>query len=99
RIHDQGAHQVRSAHRRVASLWHQYGAAMKLHMIVHGSDGALKAHHVVPSPRLIYIHDFFATRNQGMRSTPMKRTAISSPISSAMMRPTISRRTTPCSTG
>jgi all-trans-8'-apo-beta-carotenal 15,15'-oxygenase len=40
-----------------------YGAAMKLHMIVHGSDGTLKAHHVVPAPRQIYIHDFFATRN------------------------------------
>jgi all-trans-8'-apo-beta-carotenal 15,15'-oxygenase len=40
-----------------------YGATMKLHMIVHGSDGALKAHHVVPAPRQIYIHDFFATRN------------------------------------
>ena len=40
-----------------------HGATMKLHMIVHGSDGALKAHHVVPSPRQIYIHDFFATRN------------------------------------
>jgi all-trans-8'-apo-beta-carotenal 15,15'-oxygenase len=39
------------------------GATMKLHMIVHGSDGALKAHHVVASPRQIYIHDFFATRN------------------------------------
>jgi all-trans-8'-apo-beta-carotenal 15,15'-oxygenase len=39
------------------------GATMKLHMIVHGSDGALKAHHVVTSPRQIYIHDFFATRN------------------------------------
>jgi all-trans-8'-apo-beta-carotenal 15,15'-oxygenase len=40
-----------------------HGATMKLHMIVHGSDGALKAHHVVPSPRQIYIHDFLATRN------------------------------------
>ena len=40
-----------------------HGATMKLHMIVHGSDGALKAHHVAPSPRQIYIHDFFATRN------------------------------------
>jgi all-trans-8'-apo-beta-carotenal 15,15'-oxygenase len=39
-----------------------HGAAMKLHLIVHGRDGALKAHHVVPSPRQIYIHDFFATR-------------------------------------
>jgi all-trans-8'-apo-beta-carotenal 15,15'-oxygenase len=40
-----------------------HGATMKLHMIVHGSDGALKAHHVVASPRQIYIHDFFATRS------------------------------------
>ncbi len=39
-----------------------HGATMKLHMIIHGSDGALKAHHVVPSPRQIYLHDFFATR-------------------------------------
>jgi all-trans-8'-apo-beta-carotenal 15,15'-oxygenase len=35
---------------------------MKLHAVVHGADGTLKAHHVIPSPRQIYIHDFFATR-------------------------------------
>jgi len=28
-----------------------HGATMKLHMIVHGSSGALKAHYVVASPR------------------------------------------------
>lgn len=39
-----------------------HGATMKLHAIVHGADGALKAHHVIPSPRSVYIHDFFATR-------------------------------------
>jgi all-trans-8'-apo-beta-carotenal 15,15'-oxygenase len=37
------------------------GATMKLHAIVHGADGALKAHHVVASPRQVYIHDLFAT--------------------------------------
>jgi all-trans-8'-apo-beta-carotenal 15,15'-oxygenase len=40
-----------------------HGPTIKLHMIVHAADGALKAHHVVASPRQIYIHDFFATRN------------------------------------
>jgi all-trans-8'-apo-beta-carotenal 15,15'-oxygenase len=39
-----------------------HGRSMKLHAIIHGADGALKAHHVIPSPRQIYIHDFFATR-------------------------------------
>jgi all-trans-8'-apo-beta-carotenal 15,15'-oxygenase len=40
-----------------------HGATMKLHMIVHAGDGALKEHRIVASPRQIYIHDFFATRN------------------------------------
>jgi all-trans-8'-apo-beta-carotenal 15,15'-oxygenase len=35
---------------------------MKLHAIVRGADGALKAHHVIASPRQVYIHDFFVTR-------------------------------------
>ena len=39
-----------------------HGRSMKLHAIIHGADGALKAHHVIASPRQIYIHDFFATR-------------------------------------
>jgi len=39
-----------------------HGATMKLHAIVHGADGTLKAHHVIASPRSVYIHDFFATR-------------------------------------
>jgi all-trans-8'-apo-beta-carotenal 15,15'-oxygenase len=39
-----------------------HGRVMKLHAIIHGADGTLKAHHVIPSPRQIYIHDFFATR-------------------------------------
>ena len=39
-----------------------HGASMKLHAIVHRADGTLKAHHVIPSPRQVYIHDFFATR-------------------------------------
>jgi len=39
-----------------------HGAAMKLHAIIHGADGALKAHHVIAAPRQVYIHDFFATR-------------------------------------
>jgi all-trans-8'-apo-beta-carotenal 15,15'-oxygenase len=39
-----------------------HGSSMKLHAIIHGADGALKAHHVIPSPRQVYIHDFFATR-------------------------------------
>ncbi len=37
------------------------GATMKLHAIVHGADGTLKAHHVIPAPRQVYIHDLFAT--------------------------------------
>jgi all-trans-8'-apo-beta-carotenal 15,15'-oxygenase len=39
-----------------------HGATMKLHAVVHGADGVLKAHHVIASPRSVYIHDFFATR-------------------------------------
>src|SRR5260370_29918328 len=39
-----------------------HGRSMKLHAVIHGADGALKAHHVIASPRQIYIHDFFATR-------------------------------------
>ena len=39
-----------------------HGASMTLHAIIHSADAALKAHHVVASPRQIYIHDFFATR-------------------------------------
>jgi all-trans-8'-apo-beta-carotenal 15,15'-oxygenase len=39
-----------------------HGRSMKLHAIIHGADGSLKAHHVITSPRQIYIHDFFATR-------------------------------------
>jgi all-trans-8'-apo-beta-carotenal 15,15'-oxygenase len=39
-----------------------HGRSMKLHAIIHGADGALKAHHVIASPRQVYIHDFFATR-------------------------------------
>jgi all-trans-8'-apo-beta-carotenal 15,15'-oxygenase len=39
-----------------------HGASMKLHAIIHRSDGVLKAHYVIPSPRQVYIHDFFATR-------------------------------------
>jgi all-trans-8'-apo-beta-carotenal 15,15'-oxygenase len=35
---------------------------MKLHAIVHGADGALRAHHVIASPRQVYIHDSFVTR-------------------------------------
>ncbi len=38
------------------------GRSMKLHAIIHGADGALKAHHVIASPRQIYFHDFFSTR-------------------------------------
>ncbi len=39
-----------------------HGRSMKLHAVIHGADGALKAHHVIASPRQIYIHDFFVTR-------------------------------------
>jgi all-trans-8'-apo-beta-carotenal 15,15'-oxygenase len=39
-----------------------HGASMKLHAIIRGADGALKAHYVIASPRQVYIHDFFATR-------------------------------------
>ena len=39
-----------------------HGASMKLHAIIHHPDGELKAHYVIPSPRQVYIHDFFATR-------------------------------------
>ena len=39
-----------------------HGRSMKLHAIIHGADGALKAHHIIASPRQVYIHDFFATR-------------------------------------
>jgi all-trans-8'-apo-beta-carotenal 15,15'-oxygenase len=39
-----------------------HGPSMKLHAVIRGADGALKAHHVVTSPRQVYIHDFFATR-------------------------------------
>lgn len=40
-----------------------HGRSMKLHAIIHGADGALRAHQVISSPRQIYIHDFFATRD------------------------------------
>lgn len=39
-----------------------HGPSMKLHAVIHSADGALKAHHVITSPRQVYIHDFFATR-------------------------------------
>jgi all-trans-8'-apo-beta-carotenal 15,15'-oxygenase len=39
-----------------------HGPSMKLHAVIRSADGALKAHHVVGSPRQVYIHDFFATR-------------------------------------
>ncbi|MBV8652518.1 MAG: carotenoid oxygenase family protein, partial [Alphaproteobacteria bacterium] len=40
-----------------------HGPSMRLHAIIYGADGALKAHHVVAAPRQVYIHDFFATRS------------------------------------
>jgi all-trans-8'-apo-beta-carotenal 15,15'-oxygenase len=40
-----------------------HGRNMKIHAIVHAADGTLTAHHVVESPRQVYIHDFFATEN------------------------------------
>ena len=39
-----------------------HGASMKLHAIIRSADGTLKSHVVIPSPRQVYIHDFFATR-------------------------------------
>jgi all-trans-8'-apo-beta-carotenal 15,15'-oxygenase len=39
-----------------------HGVSMTLYAIIHSTDVALKAHHVFASPRQIYIHDFFATR-------------------------------------
>ena len=36
---------------------------MKLHMIARATDGALKAHHVVPSPRQTQYSRLLATRN------------------------------------
>jgi all-trans-8'-apo-beta-carotenal 15,15'-oxygenase len=44
----------------------RHGPAMKLHVIIRSADGALKAHHVFASPRQVYIHDFFATREHLM---------------------------------
>ncbi|MSP52369.1 MAG: hypothetical protein EXQ91_08285 [Alphaproteobacteria bacterium] len=34
---------------------------LRLHVIVVGCDGTLKAHHRFASPRYVYFHDFFAT--------------------------------------
>lgn len=41
----------------------KHGRRMKLHTIVHGRDGSLRSHRVMESPRQVYLHDFFATRN------------------------------------
>ena len=41
----------------------EYGPSMRLHIIVHAPGGALKSHVVVPTPRQVYVHDFFATEN------------------------------------
>jgi all-trans-8'-apo-beta-carotenal 15,15'-oxygenase len=38
-----------------------HGRSMQLHAIVHAADGTLEAHHIIDSPRQVYIHDFFAT--------------------------------------
>lgn len=39
-----------------------HGRTMELHAVIYHAEGTLKAHHVIPSPRQVYIHDFFATR-------------------------------------
>jgi all-trans-8'-apo-beta-carotenal 15,15'-oxygenase len=40
-----------------------HGRTMQLHAIVHAADGTLKAHHIIDSPRQVYLHDFFVTEN------------------------------------
>ena len=41
----------------------EYGRFMKLHVVTYGPDFKPKAHHSFVSPRSIYLHDFFATKN------------------------------------
>jgi len=38
-----------------------YGRTMQIHAITYGTDGHLRSHQVIESPRQIYLHDFFAT--------------------------------------
>src|SRR5262249_33684804 len=51
----------------VSGDWLLFGvsnrASPALHAITYSASGALKSHHVIPSPRRVYVHDFFATEN------------------------------------
>lgn len=42
-------------------LGNSYGPSMHLHVIVYGADGRMCSSQRVKSPRMTYVHDFFAT--------------------------------------
>jgi all-trans-8'-apo-beta-carotenal 15,15'-oxygenase len=39
------------------------GAAPAFHAVTYSADGTLKSHHIIASPRRVYVHDFFATES------------------------------------